>query len=137
MLVLTTAAALLLAAMTEPVARPGPPPDAEVARAARGLTVQIEYDGRSDTMMKSIRAKGCALSVEGRDWTIDADMRVIEGVGLGDPSFIAIMRNPGVIALVVDGDKTDQREKLGKLNAALTKLYEHCRLWPEKAPETP
>lgn len=103
------------------------PPDQAVTEAAAGLVAQIEDDDNPDTMLKSLRAQGCTVTIEGEDRSQVLDWSEIAGVGLGDPTFIAIARPGGITALVTDGEDAAQLAKLGALNKALGELAKSCR----------
>ncbi len=110
---------LALAAATTPA-------DA-VNEAGQGLFAQIEDEDHSDTMLTAIRAEDCTVTLTGEERSLVLNMRDVLGIGLAEPSFIAIARPGGITALVTDGERADQLAKLSGLNRALTDLYRKCR----------
>ena len=110
---------LALAAATTPA-------DA-VNEAGQGLFAQIEDEDHPDTVLTAIRAEGCTVTLTGADRSLVLDMREVAGIGLAEPSFIAIARPGGITALVSDGERPDQLAKLSALNRALSDLYRNCR----------
>lgn len=112
-------ALLILAAALSP---------AEAAvQAGQGLFAQIEDEDHADTMLKAIRAEGCTVTLEGEERSVVLNLRDISGLGLAEPTFIAIARPGGITALVTDGERADQLAKLSALNEALGQLYAKCR----------
>lgn len=108
------------------LAAPSVPVDQAVTEAGRGLFAQIEDEDHSDTMLKAIRAEGCTVTIEGEAYPLTLDLRDVSGVGLAEPTFIAIARPGGITALVTDGERPDQVAKLSELNRALGALYRKC-----------
>lgn len=98
-----------------------------VARAGQGLFAQIEDEDHADTMLKAIRTEGCTVTLEGEERSIVLNLRDVAGIGLAEPSFIAIARPGGITALVTDGERADQLARLSALNEALGQLYRKCR----------
>lgn len=66
------------------------PPAQAVNEAGRGLFARIEDEDHSDTMLKAIRAEGCTVTLEGEDRSLVLNLRDVAGIGLAEPSFIAI-----------------------------------------------
>lgn len=102
-------------------------PAEAVVKAGEGLFAQIEDDDHSDTMLKQVRAEGCTVTLEGEERAVVLNLRDVSGLGLAEPSFIAIARPGGITAIVTDGERADQVARLSALNQALGELYRTCR----------
>jgi hypothetical protein len=99
-----------------------------IADAATGLTAQIEDDVRhkGDSMLVSLRTRGCKTRMVGtkRKWTID--WRNAEGVALGD-TFVFVSAPPEKFAIVGDASIPDQAAKLVALTNAMQDALARCK----------
>jgi hypothetical protein len=95
--------------------------------AFKGLIAQVEDDvGKGpDRRLKSIRSTGCksVLQAKGKRWVIDwtqAEAVALEG------GFIFLKAPPVQLAIVGDGEKPAQREKLKALYRAMATKAGEC-----------